>query len=273
MSDEQTGNVTTEAQRTQSGEVRACPFCAISAWYRNVRDESEPTVEVMLTETKTVWTCEVHGRSIRKPAKTPPAERQHLVPSAAFWFKAARVHSAEGRHASAMLALEQAYNHVENALAAVTVERDKAVAFASKVERGEVSFAKKCDAQLALIAALPLGKGLEENLAQAVARVLEERNTRAGVNDDFDGLLKMAVEAGRARERRTKGEYVRWDGAGGPDECLHGRAAGIACPLCDRATVSAFFVYVDCLRETGLARVASPQGDRGDDHQTPGGVA
>jgi hypothetical protein len=31
------------------------------------------------------------------------------------------------------------------------------------------------------------------------------------------------------------GAYIPWANAGGPDECAHGRAKGIACPECDRA--------------------------------------
>jgi hypothetical protein len=58
-------------------------------------------------------------------------------------------------------------------------ERDKAVAFASRIERGDEHFLKKMDEQMQAIAALPLGKSIHENLAQAVGRTLTERNSLA----------------------------------------------------------------------------------------------
>lgn len=77
-------------------------------------------------------------------------------------------------------------------LAEVTRERDEAEAFARKVERGEVKFAKACDENLARIAAMPLGKKLEENLSDAVARVLSERDTALTEVERLRGALERA---------------------------------------------------------------------------------
>jgi len=40
-----------------------------------------------------------------------------------------------------------------------------------------------------------------------------------------------------ASERLRVGRYLDWGAAGGPDECQHGVAAGIACRACDQALV------------------------------------
>ena len=45
-------------------------------------------------------------------------ERQHLIVSAGYWFKGSRKAQDEGKHAEAVMAMENAYNHIENALAA-----------------------------------------------------------------------------------------------------------------------------------------------------------
>jgi hypothetical protein len=37
-------------------------------------------------------------------------------------------------------------------------------------------------------------------------------------------------------QRLRANDYYPWQNAAGPSECLHGRAKGIACPLCDRNT-------------------------------------
>jgi CMP-N-acetylneuraminic acid synthetase len=45
-------------------------------------------------------------------------DRKFAVESAGFWFRAARMAQDEGRMADAVLAMEQAFNHTENALVA-----------------------------------------------------------------------------------------------------------------------------------------------------------
>lgn len=47
-------------------------------------------------------------------------------------------------------------------------------------------------------------------------------------------------EVKAAAARLKEGEYIAWTGAGGPDECGHGFAAGVPCPDCDRATLDAW---------------------------------
>jgi hypothetical protein len=49
-------------------------------------------------------------------------KRKHLVQSAAYWFDASRVQQQNGNHAHAILGMENAYNHVENALAAALAD-------------------------------------------------------------------------------------------------------------------------------------------------------
>lgn len=45
-------------------------------------------------------------------------ERPHILPSAGYWFKGSRKAQDAGQHAEAVMCMENAYNHVENALAA-----------------------------------------------------------------------------------------------------------------------------------------------------------
>lgn len=46
------------------------------------------------------------------------SDRQHVVLSAGYWFKVARDHQNQGQMAEAIECMENAYNHVENALVA-----------------------------------------------------------------------------------------------------------------------------------------------------------
>lgn len=55
------------------------------------------------------------------PAPERP-QRQHLIQSAGYWFNAARDKASEGLANEALMAMENAYNHVENALAAARAE-------------------------------------------------------------------------------------------------------------------------------------------------------
>jgi len=43
-------------------------------------------------------------------------QRKHALHTAGFWFKAARIHQEKGEMNEALIAMEQAYNHVEGAL-------------------------------------------------------------------------------------------------------------------------------------------------------------
>lgn len=52
------------------------------------------------------------------PAQPVGAERQHLVMTAGHWFDGSRKAQREGKSAEAVMFMENAYNHVENALAA-----------------------------------------------------------------------------------------------------------------------------------------------------------
>lgn len=67
-----------------------------------------------------------------------------------------------------------------------------------------------------------------------------------------NAALKAGYEAAVARQaeeierltaerdaaiRLERGGYVHWSTAGGPNECAHGRAEGIACPECDAGLI------------------------------------
>lgn len=47
---------------------------------------------------------------------------------------------------------------------------------------------------------------------------------------------------GIARRMADANAYVRWDEAGGPHPCSHGRAVGVPCRACDLATVAGWEV-------------------------------
>lgn len=56
--------------------------------------------------------------------------------------------------------------------------------------------------------------------------------------EKLEAKLTAAREALEAANRIIKGGYLMWGNVGGPDECAHGRASGIPCPLCDKILVS-----------------------------------
>lgn len=51
-------------------------------------------------------------------------KREHIVSSAGYWFRAARYHQDKGELSEALMCMENAYNHVENALAAALHKRE-----------------------------------------------------------------------------------------------------------------------------------------------------
>lgn len=62
------------------------------------------------------WDVESFRKLLNVSAPEPPPERKHLVQSAGHWHKSA--HMSYRSKAGAVFAMENAYNHVENALAA-----------------------------------------------------------------------------------------------------------------------------------------------------------
>ncbi len=46
---------------------------------------------------------------------------------------------------------------------------------------------------------------------------------------------------------RDANGYLRWELAGGPNECSHGYASGIPCPQCDLARARAMLPYHDVI--------------------------
>ena len=61
----------------------------------------------------------------------------------------------------------------------------RAEAFASRIERGDVQFAKRCDEELKRISEMPLDKRISESISDAVQRVLNERNYYKGLIDNL----------------------------------------------------------------------------------------
>ena len=62
---------------------------------------------------------------------------------------------------------------------------------------------------------------------------------------DLEGDLRSAEQQVtqqaatiRTLTRLVKNEYISWHKAGGPNECTHGFAAGIACRQCDLAVLA-----------------------------------
>jgi hypothetical protein len=78
-------------------------------------------------------------------------------------------------------------------IAALRESERKAVEFATRIERGEITFAKLVNQEIKIIADLPLGKGIHENLSDAVKRVLAER-------DDLKKRVKALNEACESHE-------------------------------------------------------------------------
>lgn len=69
-----------------------------------------------------------------------------------------------------------------------------------------------------------------KEIREALERTRRENTERLRTQIERQQALIEALTRLRAND------YVPWQSAGGPNECLHGRAKGIACPLCDRNT-------------------------------------
>lgn len=118
----------------------------MSRWYSDL-PIGEPVVSVHLSETKTILVCERHARGIRRAGQPQPPKRQHLIQSAGYWFEGSRKAQREGKSAEAVSHMENAYNHVENALAAVTAERDK-LAAATQAHAAELAQLREENSEL-----------------------------------------------------------------------------------------------------------------------------
>ncbi len=55
---------------------------------------------------------------------------------------------------------------------------------------------------------------------------------------DSTKRIAFLEEQVKTLTRLMKNDYVDWVNAGGPNQCKHGFAAGIACRDCDLATVN-----------------------------------
>lgn len=116
-------------------------------------------------------------------------------------------------------------------LAAVEVDRDRAHAFASWVEKADTRFVQLCDKYIVEIAEMMRGiKGTEESIADAVRRVLQERDEfreraqdldriaaleplQRGVRESvYDAVARIMVQRAEARERADNFK-AKWEQA------------------------------------------------------------
>lgn len=75
------------------------------------------------------------------------------------------------------------------------------------------------------------------NLADELCEILMlycgETGESEGAADTLKRLVKERDEARAVATRLAVGKYLRWSDAGGPSDCAHGYALGIACRACD----------------------------------------
>ena len=99
---------------------QAAPGCIECEAYKNpastpIAPERNTGMEKDRLAAETRESVEANTRGGQKMA------RAHILPSAAYWFKGSRNAQDGGHGAEAVLCMENAYNHVENALAAAIV--------------------------------------------------------------------------------------------------------------------------------------------------------
>jgi hypothetical protein len=110
-------------------------------------------------------------------------------------------------------------------------------------------------------AALTSCREERDRLNEELDRTEQERDKSKSSQQYYSNLLDkekkawcdVAAELGRVREERDRAQeviaaheridankYMEWGYAGGPDQCSHGYAKGIACPQCDLETIRAY---------------------------------
>lgn len=82
-----------------------------------------------------------------------------------------------------------------------------------------------------------------------VAAVLLSKNKKeaAFIAKNYQACLEELTKLRKFRDavcRLKKGNYLKWESVGGPNECVHGVAAGIPCQQCDEGIVK-----VSCINE------------------------
>lgn len=88
----------------------------------------------------------------------PPAVRPHLVLSAGYWFEGGRKAMRAGDAGACMIRMENAYNHVENALYA---EREQSNAMAPLLKKVLMEYYPALDAEMQKA----IGKALDSHRA------------------------------------------------------------------------------------------------------------
>ncbi len=142
------------------------------------------------------------------PADTPPrldspdrAIALRLIGMGSRFHVAANEAEAEAivQEATALLAGDEGYGDLRAELAATRADLARASKLIDDIERGDVRFAAACDRELTAITALPLDKGVDESISQAVGRVLAGRNA---LQDALDALM---TERDRVTAERDMG--------------------------------------------------------------------
>lgn len=139
--------------------------------------------------------CEAKNDPERATPSAETPKRQHLVETAAYWFYAARTHQEAGRWGYAMMAMENAYNHVENALAALHASRSKDWIFIAAAQDLAREANDKLDAAVAEV----------ERLKEAINDVCAMIDEGFLVRDTSrDGASDWAVKTMRFMQRLVK---------------------------------------------------------------------
>ncbi len=142
------------------------------------------------------------------PAVTPSADvttagRKHLVESAGYWYRAAHNAAREELLYDGVMAMENAYNHVENALAAardefkvVERERDEARRERDKIAEGHAWLADKRDEALSQRdqARVELRVMLDERTAARDALSTEREDAERPLRDGNEKLREIAAQ-------------------------------------------------------------------------------
>ena len=161
----------------------------------------------------------IHG-DIHSPGNEEIVERALSLTHA---FESSRIKELEASEKKAVEEKEKSDSFIKSLR--VSIEADnaelqrlresekKAVEFATRMEREDISFAKLAGEQLKIISELPLGKGINENLSDAVKRVLEQRDEAIKGRKACDRIImeeRAAAVATKVKVGRLQESYELW---------------------------------------------------------------
>lgn len=102
--------------------------------------------------------------------------------------------------------------------------------------------------------AVPALRAYAAACASEYPQLSDDLFAKVGWREEPDPLLNRAAEAAL---RMVDNDYQPWDRSGGPNECVHGVAAGIACRSCDEEACRA---YRDSIRDrAGRLTLPAPE--------------